>query len=180
MMLRPAAPLPDRCSALMPVLTHERGDARPRWCRIGAAIVAAGALALGRTIMPAAVVAAMVAGALLWLGRRLARRRADALAARLAALGDTAVSYRWCRPHPGAIALAEARLVWLVDRSTEYETVRLAPEQIAEVRRVRGWRASRVALYYRLDPHEVARRSLICFGRDRAAADAFAAHLTRR
>lgn len=181
MMLRPAAPRPDHETALVPLVPGEGDDGRPRRCRVYAAAAAGASLfALSRGLALAAALLAIFAATLLYLARRLDRHRAEVLAARLGALGETRITHRWCRAGPGAIALADGQVVWLADRSTAYRTVRLTPEQIASVRPRRGWRAWRVALFYRLDPHEVAQRSVICFGRDRAAANAFAAHLTRR
>ena len=181
MMLRPAAPPSDLEPALVPLVSSERVDGRPRQRRVYAGLAAAASLlALWRGLALAAALAAAFAGACLYLARRLDRLRADVLAQRLAAITGSAFTHRWCFAGPGAVAVAEGPLVWLVDRSTAYQAVRLDPEQIAGVLPQRGWRAWRVALRYRLDPHEVARRSLICFGRDQAAAEAFAAHLTRR
>ncbi|MBY9063322.1 hypothetical protein K7957_10310 [Sphingomonas yunnanensis] len=178
-MLRRTAPLPDH--ELVPLVSSRRVDESPRWCRVAAAVAAGTALlALGSGLPRAAALAVALAGALLCLLRRVERRHAAALAARLAATGDAAITHRWCRAGPGAIALAEGNLVWLIDRSTAYQVVRLAPEQITAAMLQRDWRGWRVALLYRLEPHEVARRSLICFGRHRAAADALVAHLTRR
>ncbi|MBW6526886.1 hypothetical protein KZ813_08555 [Sphingomonas sp. RHCKR7] len=181
MMLHRAAPLPDPDPALVPLPPGERAGRYPRRCRVAAAVLAAAALPpLARGASLAAAIMITVAAALLGVARRLDRRRARALAARLAAGCQAAVAHGWCRTGPGAVALAEGRRVWLADRSTAYHIVRLAPEQIAAVRTRRDWRGWRVALFYRLDPHEVARRSSICFGRDRLAADTFVAHLTRR
>jgi hypothetical protein len=181
MMLHPAAPPSDHETALVPLVPGEGDDGRPRRCRAYAAVAAAASLlALSRGLAPAAALLVTSAATLLYLARRLDRHRANVLAAQLAASGETRITHRWCRAGPGAIALAEGRIVWLVDRSTAYHPVRLTPEQIAAVRPVRGWRTWRVMLLYRLDPHEVARRSLICFGRDRATAAAFVAHLTLR
>lgn len=181
MMLHPAAPPSDHETAFVPLVPGRGDDGRPRRCRAyAAAAAAASLLALSRGLAPAAALLATFAATLLYLTRRLDRHRADVLAAQLAAISETRVMHRWCRAGPGAIALAEGRILWLVDRSTTYHTVRLTPEQIAAVRPLRGWRAWRVVLLYRLDPHEVARRSLICFGCDRAAADAFLAHLNLR
>ncbi|MBW6530563.1 hypothetical protein KZ820_07425 [Sphingomonas sp. RRHST34] len=181
MMLHPAAPPSDLSPALVPLVPGEGDGGRPRRCRAYAAgAAAASLLALSRGLALAAAVLAVFAGACLYLARRLDRHRADALAERLAAISGTALPHRWCLAGPGAVAVADGKSLWLVDRSTAYQTVRLDPEQIAGVLPRRGRRAWRVALLYRLDPHEGARRSLICFGRDRAAADAFVAHLTRR
>ncbi|MBB3347382.1 hypothetical protein [Sphingomonas sp. BK345] len=181
MMLHPAAPPSDHEPALVPLVPGERADGRPRQCRAYAAVAAAASLlALWRGVALAAAILAAFAGACLYLARRLDRHRAHVLAERLAAISGTALTHRWCFAGPGAVAVAEGPLVWLIDRSTAYQTVQLDPEQIAGVLPRHGWRAWRVTLRYRLDPHEVARRSLICFGRDQAAAEAFVAHLTRR
>ncbi|MBB3694452.1 hypothetical protein [Sphingomonas sp. BK580] len=181
MMLRPAAPPSDQDAALVPLIADQRVRRLPRRCRAAAAVATGACLvAPWRGLLLAAAVVAALAGALFYLTDRVERHRAAALAARLAELPGTAITYRWRRAGPGAIAIAEGPLVWLVDRTTACQTVRLTDEQIVGVRARRGWRGWSVALLYRLDPHEAARRSLICFGRDRAAADAFVAHLARR
>jgi hypothetical protein len=180
MMLRRAAPLSDEVIALVPLIATRRADPGARWCRAAVAVVAGSALlALWRGVALTAMALGVLAAALAWLAGWFDRHRAAALTSRLAAAGGTVVTHGWSRAGPGAIALAEGDLLWLVDRSTAYQIVRLTAEQIAAAWLRRGWRGWRVALLYRLDPHEAARQSLIHFGHDRAAAQALVAHLTR-
>ncbi|MGK6323071.1 hypothetical protein ACMGDM_08280 [Sphingomonas sp. DT-51] len=180
-MLPSAQPEREDCSALVPV----RGDVAPRRFRPFQVIAAAAALVGVAVAMTggASGVTALAAGAsviALAIDRRLARAQAEALGARLIAERAPALVHAWAGHAPGAIGVETGPIISQIDRSTAYQTVTLLPAQIVAVTVQHGLFAHRILLRYRLDPSEVARRALIGFGRDRAAATALAAHLDPR